>query len=403
MPSSVLDIPHWEPPKETTRQDIEWAELKTLDLSKVTGKDFTQVPQDVVKEIGDALHKDGFIYAENHGLSWENVLRQFDIGQFAFHAVSQEDKVKHRAKIIEEGSFNGYKPRELWTNNGVKDRIEHFNIQSPYFDEESFKKSFPAKVHPFYPEIAAFARYNHGVIIRKILTVLSLVLELPPDYLWQLAREPEKRGVDLLRYAMYHAPDPEDDKALGGVRLQGHTDFNMVSLLWSQPITSLEVLMPDNIWRLVQHRDNALVINIGDALSFKSGGYLKPTIHRVVAPPEDQAHYERNSIFYFGLFNADVSLTPIEESPVVQASAAKHNFWAENKKSGEPIPTQGQWEALRTAAYGQGLAKKGDDGHERETIAGTTVVHFNGETVQNQKQKRIGDLDIANLRISAAA
>ncbi|KAK0545627.1 hypothetical protein OC846_004780 [Tilletia horrida] len=395
MTSSPLDVPKWELPKETTRQDIEWADLKTLDLSQVKGKNFTEVPQSVVDEIGEALNKDGFIYAENHGLSWDNVLRQFDIGLNAFHSVPQEDKIKYRAKIQEEGSFNGYKPRELWTNNGVKDRIEHFNVQSPFLDEAAFKKSFPEKVHPFYPEIVAFARYNHGVIIRKILTVLSLVLKLPPDYLWNLAREPEKKGVDLLRYALYHKPDAEDDAKLGGVRLQGHTDFNMVSLLWSQPITSLEVLMPDNVWRLVKHRDNALVINIGDALGFKSGGYLKPTIHRVVAPPEDQAHYERNSIFYFGLFNADVPLTVIQESPVAVESAKSHNFWEENAKTGEPIPTQGQWEALRTAAYGQGLAKKDEDGHEREKIGGTTVTHYNGP--------RAAPAHAASARVAAAA
>jgi isopenicillin N synthase-like dioxygenase len=68
-----------------------------------------------------------------------------------------------------------------------------------------------------------------------------------------------------------------------GVYLKGHTDFNTVSILFSQPITALQILMPDGKWKWVKHRDNAIVINIGDQLSFLSGGILKATIHRGLA------------------------------------------------------------------------------------------------------------------------
>lgn len=64
------------------------------------------------------------------------------------------------------------------------------------------------------------------------------------------------------------------------VLLQGHTDFNSISTLVSQPVTGLQILMPDGVWRFVKHREGALIINIGDQLSFKSGGILKGTIHR---------------------------------------------------------------------------------------------------------------------------
>ena len=153
--------------------------------------------------------------------------------------------------------------------------------------------------------------------------------------LWDLSRDHETRGLDLLRYALYRPPPKEEDEAIGGVRLQGHTDFNSVSILWSQPITSLEVLMPDNKWRFVRHRPNALVINLGDAMHFLSGGYLKPTIHRVVAPPEDQAHYNRLGLFYFALFNDDVPLKPLTNSPVVAEASENRNFWKECEEKGD--------------------------------------------------------------------
>jgi isopenicillin N synthase-like dioxygenase len=218
-----------------------------------------------------------------------------------------------------------------------------------------------------------------------LLTVLSKVLKLPADTLWNLSRNPEKNGLDLLRYAMYHTPPKTDDKTLGGVRLQGHTDFNSVSILWSQPITSLEVLMPDDQWRLVKHRPNALVINLGDAMHFLSGGYFKATIHRVVAPPEDQAHYTRLGLFYFALFNKDVELRPLIESPVVKEAYKGKDFFKDAREKGLPIPTAGMWEEQRVKAFGQSLATKRDDGHEEDVIAGVKVTLYN--TTEKNKRK----------------
>lgn len=190
--------------------------------------------------------------------------------------------------------------------------------------------------------------------------------------------------MDLLRYAMYHSPPQSDDNALGGVRLQGHTDFNSVSILWSQPITSLEVLMPDDKWRLVKHRPNALVLNLGDAMHFLSGGFFKATIHRVVAPPEDQAQFERLGMFYFALFNRDVSLRPLIESPVVKEAYEGKDFWVETRAKGLQIPTSGQWEEERVRRFGQQHATKRADGHEEDEILGAKATLYN----TTEKSKR---------------
>lgn len=286
----------------------------------------------------------------------------------------------------------GYKEAGHWKIDGVKDRIEQCNFGSGSFKADVAAKTFPPALQPLIPEVLEFARFNHANIYRKILSVLSKVLKLPADFLWKLSENPEEKGLDLLRYAMYHTPDKSDDAKLGGVRLQGHSDFNSVSILWSQPITSLEVLMPDDTWRLVKHRPNALVINLGDAMHFLSGSFFKPTIHRVVAPPADQEHYTRLGVFYFALFNRDVALRPlVRESPVVAKTyeeylaSGKTRFWEEQDKKGEPVPTSGQWEQMRVKAYGQGAAKKGDDGHEYEEIAGAKVTHYNGTTVAQRR------------------
>lgn len=124
MPSSQLDIPPWTPPETTKAEDIEWAPLHTLDLTKISGDDLTEVDDEVVAQVGKAFNESGFIYAENHGLSYDDVLRQFAIGQYAFNNVSAEDKSKYKADIIKTGSFVGYKEQGHWKIDGVKDTIE---------------------------------------------------------------------------------------------------------------------------------------------------------------------------------------------------------------------------------------------------------------------------------------
>lgn len=210
----------------TSFADLDWAPLNSLDLSKITGDDFTEVPDEVVQEVSESFKTSGFMYAENHGLSYEDVLRQFDIGQFAFKNVGEDQKAKYKADMLGKGSFVGYKNQGHWSIDGVKDRIEQFNLGSQSFSPEARQQLFPSEMQALMPEIEAFAKYNHDIILRKVLTVFSKVLKLPADTLWNLSKDPEVKGLDLLRYAMYHTPDKADDKALGGVRLQGHTDFN---------------------------------------------------------------------------------------------------------------------------------------------------------------------------------
>lgn len=375
--STKLDIPAWVPPAESKQVDnLEWAPLHTLDLSLIQGEEFDQVPAEVVEQVGHAFSNDGFIYAVNHGLSYDQVLRQFAIGQYAFEQVTMEEKERCKADMLNAGSFVGYKPMGHWQINGVKDRIEQLNFGSQCFTKEQ-QKRFPTEMQELMEEIHEFARFNHDVILRKVLAVLSLVLKLPVNTLWDLSRDHETKGLDLLRYALYRPPPKEDDQAVDGVRLQGHTDFNSVSILWSQPITSLEVLMPDNRWRFVRYRPNAVVLNLGDAMHFLSGGYLKQTIHRVVAPPADQAHFNRLGLFYFALFNDDVSLEPLTQSEVVRKAYEGKDFWAERRSQGLPAPTAGDWERMRVRAYGQGGQKRGADGHDHEKIGGVDVTLYN--------------------------
>lgn len=161
----VIDIEpnilgRWERPK-ITEAELDWADILTVDLSL-----FDVNRTELVRTVAAALERDGFFYVVGHGIDVETVRphkyrsreieladglqldRQFDLGQLTFDGVDYAEKVKHKAKIAEEGSFNGYKVSKLpvalfdfnthedivqlqnfWEiKDGVRDRIEHYNF-----------------------------------------------------------------------------------------------------------------------------------------------------------------------------------------------------------------------------------------------------------------------------------
>ena len=79
--------------------------------------------------------------------------------------MSEEDKQKYRAKILETGDFTGYKPRGHWKLKGVRDQIEHFSLQSHAFKKR--EEIFPPALLPLVDEIEEFNR------VREIVCCVS--------------------------------------------------------------------------------------------------------------------------------------------------------------------------------------------------------------------------------------
>ncbi|KAG6853339.1 hypothetical protein C0991_005166 [Blastosporella zonata] len=110
MPGTVFpETPHHIPPPPTT-EDLDFADLAIIDLAKYgTPEGKTELVQDVRK----AMTTIGFFYVINHGYTQEQTRRIFDIAEIPF-AVSDQEKQKYVAKMKENGSYQGYKPREYW-------------------------------------------------------------------------------------------------------------------------------------------------------------------------------------------------------------------------------------------------------------------------------------------------
>ncbi|KAJ4242707.1 hypothetical protein NW757_011933 [Fusarium falciforme] len=281
---------------------VDWAELATLDLSLF---DQPGGKQELVKQLDHAVRNIGFFYVKNFNISQEEVDRQFALGR-EFYALPLEEKLKyHNESDLVKGEYNGYRPAgNRIIGNGVKDNIQVYNI--PKFDG-FHERHQPPVLGANIKEIEAFSREDH------------------------------------LRYMHYAARGQEENQKLGALYVPGHTDLGTLTLLFRQPVAALQILNSEGQWKWVKPQDGTITINTCDALTALTGGLIKSSIHRVHAPPADQAHIDRLGVLYFARPNNNVVLDPIDNSPLLNRLGLTSNVFTE---LGQHLTTE-QWVKVR--------------------------------------------------------
>ncbi|KAG9313775.1 hypothetical protein JVU11DRAFT_6135 [Chiua virens] len=367
----------------------------------------------LVSHVQDALLTHGFLFVVGHGhtqaqerynlrflsgrcLTSKQTDRIFDIADVPFTGVSDEEKQVYTNAVKQTGSFQGYKHRGYWhIKNGVRDQLEHYNSKkhqsfclalqvrllinlSVYRDVT--KRTHPEAVRPFLPEIKEFAKFNHFNVVHPILRrlagcrLIALSLELPEDALVNVHNYDavgETYGAFEHLAISNYPRSAEEEAQSNNVWLKGHTDFGSITLLWSQPVAALQILCKDGRWRWVKHIENALVVNVGDAMDFLTGGYYKGTIHRVVQPPPDQQQHTRLGIVYFVMPDDDTKLIPCVKVPY------SRELGSTLRCEDSMAPTMEQWRKGRSSAFGQSDLKQAQEqGVEEEVINGIMVKHW---------------------------
>ena len=64
-------VPEWVPPP-VTKQDHDFAQLKSIDLSLLDSED-PAVVENLIQQVKIAIRDDGFLFLENYGVSLEQV------------------------------------------------------------------------------------------------------------------------------------------------------------------------------------------------------------------------------------------------------------------------------------------------------------------------------------------
>ncbi|KAI1811472.1 Clavaminate synthase-like protein [Poronia punctata] len=345
-----------------TKYELEWADLVTLDLSQF---DQPGGKEKLAAQLFEAIQKIGFFYIINFGLTQEQVDEQFALGKQVFE-LPVEEKLRYRADL-ENGGYNGYKPlglREI--RPGIFDNTEIYNI--PKFIPE-LERPHPEVITRNRDTIEHFARHIHDEVVGKLLVLFAILLELPEDYFLQRHRY-EVRSDCHLRYMKYHRRTAEQNEALENIWVKGHTDFGSLTLLFRQPVAALQVRTPEEEWKWVKPHPGSITVNLADSLEFLTNGFLKSSIHRVVAPPPDQAELDRLGVLYFVRPEDQLELRP-----VVSNVLERLGYTSEGSDNGAVGITAGEWVKARVAK-GVARSKARSEVKEEEILGGKVTKYY---------------------------
>lgn len=132
----------------------------------------------------------------------------------------------------------------LYTNPGVN----QYNI---FKFTPHGERTHPDLINQHRAEIERFQRKIAEDVIPKLLTLISIGLELPEDYLSNGHRYDDVSECHL-RYMIYRARSAEENEKYKNIYTNGHSDFGSLTLLFRQPIAALQIKTADGSWKWVK-------------------------------------------------------------------------------------------------------------------------------------------------------
>ncbi len=124
---------------------------------------------------------------------------------------------------------------------------------------------------------------------RRLLHAFALALEQPADTFDALLLPLPNQVIKTIRY-------PGRDIAADEQGCGAHKDSELLTLLLQDEVGGLQVQDLQGEWIDAPPLAGSFVVNTGELLELATDGYLRATVHRVLAPPAGQ---QRFSIAFF--------------------------------------------------------------------------------------------------------
>lgn len=238
----------------------------------------------------------GFFYLVGHGLPSSQAQELFDLSR-TFFALPESDKLE--IQMANSRHFRGYTRLGDERTGGRVDWREQIDIglEVPALEVKSgdppwLRLQGPNQWPRALPAMrAAFLNWHEAAagVARRLLRAFALALEQPADSFDALLQPLPNQVVKTIRY-------PGRDLAADDQGCGAHKDSELLTLLLQDEVGGLQVQDPDGRWIDAPPRAGSFVVNTGELLELASDGYLRATVHRVLAPA---AGRERFSIAFF--------------------------------------------------------------------------------------------------------
>lgn len=240
----------------------------------------------------EAAHDPGFFYLVGHGVPRAQMHRVLGLAR-EFFALPTE--IKNEISQLKSPQFRGYSRIGGELTNGRVDWREQIDIgpERPVIDgAEGYWRLQGPNLWPAAPTgfRAAFENWTDdlSVVGLRLLRHWAVSLDAAEDTFDAAFAD---RPATLLKIVRY--PGTADTTQGVGA----HKDSGVLTLLLVEPESGgLQVEGAAGEWIDVPPLPDALIVNIGELLEVATGGYLRATRHRVLAPPPGT---DRVSIPYF--------------------------------------------------------------------------------------------------------
>jgi isopenicillin N synthase-like dioxygenase len=262
-------------------------------------------------ELGAAARDVGFFYLRGHGIP-DDRIRSIIGAARRFFALP--DARKMAIAMVNSPHFRGYTRAGGERTRGRPDWREQIDIGverpamprlpgTPAWTRLPGPNQWPEGM-PEFPTLTLAWLDETMAVLRRLLRGFALALGQREDAFDAISSTTPNNLVKLIRYPGRETTG--DDQGVGA-----HKDGGFLTLLLQADRGGLQVEAADGSWIDAAPLPGSFVVNIGELLEMASDGYLKATVHRVVAPP---AGTDRLSIAAF--LRADLDATvPLIDLP----------------------------------------------------------------------------------------
>jgi len=287
--------------------------IPVIDVSKIalSNVDVSDKCYDAVgKEFCQALSTCGFAYLKNHGIPWRMVEACTEEAKIFFEK-DAKTKIKYSRGTLR---IDGYSAvgREVLQDDQLVECKESFDISST-------TTVFPRECRQMAWKKAAQGLALQSIMLgKRLLKCMALDLGADPvkflSYHDQIFRN-NQNNATALRILRYPAVTDLHRRVAGAAitRCGEHTDYGGLTLLYQDSCGGLEIEDIDGNWISATPIPETIVVNIGDLMSFWSGGRYKATKHRVKLTDQRAAAVDRYSVAMFMHPNQQTELVPFTQ------------------------------------------------------------------------------------------
>lgn len=286
--------------------------LPILDLSELGGDAARQ--QAFYDKLSFAAREVGFFYLINHGV---DAALSEQVQQLSRQFFALPDEEKQQVAMLHSPHFRGYNRAGSELTRSQPDWREQFDIGAErqplpvQAGDAGWKRlqgpnQWPQALPELKPVLLAWQQAMTQMSLR-LLRAFARALDLAPDAFDPLYGDKPNEHIKLIRY-------PGQTAGTSSQGVGAHKDSGFLSFLLQDNQRGLQVEVEPDRWVDALPLQGAFVVNIGELLELASNGYLRATVHRVVAPPADK---DRLSIAFFLGAQLDATIPVYQLAPEI--------------------------------------------------------------------------------------